>query len=234
MNRIETRVSRVAVSAWILALVLAGSVVAAKGPPIPEPDPERGSIAVEIKVGMSRAIQAFFVRVEDEVDLFEAEYVLPSNYSSKKQIYLLNAKPGRYVVVAARASKQQGFTTQTNDAYFDMEMIRQTEVEVVPNSVVFLGEISAKYADQKQMKDADAAQAHYFRVIDPRAASRGAFARAYLGNKVANRVVLNSIVRDPSCERAFWLAAEGKAFKDEGAWQSLIDERLAGLAKLGP
>ena len=90
------------------SLLLLSTFAEAKGPPLPQPDPERGSIGVTIraippaKIGKMTAMKVSFVRLVEGGDVLDAEYVIPSNYSQKKQVYFLNAKPGRYVAVAAR------------------------------------------------------------------------------------------------------------------------------------
>lgn len=90
--------------AW-MALFAAAAWAAT--PPLPAPDPGRGSVAISIRdkapsaCSHSSAVQVFFVRLDEETDLLKAETVLPSNFSRGKQVFLLNAKPGRYVAVAS-------------------------------------------------------------------------------------------------------------------------------------
>ncbi len=92
----------------LAALLLLSTLAEAKGPQLPPPDPERGSIGVTIraippaKFGKMTAVQVYFVRPAEGGDVLDAEFVISSNYSDKKQVYFLNAKPGCYVAVAAR------------------------------------------------------------------------------------------------------------------------------------
>src|SRR5206468_2006555 len=88
--------------------VLCVASTAAKDRKIPEVAPHLGTIAVTIQsrgpVALSArpyADRAFFVKTDLGEDPFHASDVLPSNFSDKNQVYLLNATPGKYVIIGA-------------------------------------------------------------------------------------------------------------------------------------
>ena len=209
----------------------------------------RGGVTFRLKAPMGMgikksAVQIFFVRLEGgDEDAFSAEQVIPSNYSKKKQVYLLNAKPGRYVAVAANLGSQAtagsmspvggGFSVgyqppvMKYSAFFSMAMIPQTEVTVVPGEMVFMGDLLAK--GSTKMENADAAQAHYYRMLSPEAAEKGYLARTFSGSAVY-RAELESVSKDVATESSFWSRALKKVFKKEPAWQAFVQRQQQVLA----
>ncbi len=229
MNMLKARSARVVFT----SLLLLSTFAEAKGPPLPQPDPERGSIGVTIraippaKMGKMTAVQVYFVRPAEDGDVLNAEYVIPSNYSKKKQVYFLNAKPGRYVAVAARlSSRGTGFKYE---AFFSMEMLPKMEVTVVPGKLVFMGDFLLETSTK--MKEADRAQSYFYRLISPEAARKGYMARTFSG-RAPYTATLKSVANGAEREREFWtLAKQKKVFKNEPAWQEFVQKQLEALAK---
>ena len=194
----------------------------------PPPDAERGAIAVELRgrfpLGQKApAVQVHFVRLGEDVDMLAAESVVPSNFYEKKQVYLLNARPGRYVAVAAQLRQPFG-TAGDYEALFDHAMIPQTEVEVTAGQMTFLGDL---LVDLKvKMTGADDAQLHYFRLIAPGAAGKGSFGRA-LSAEYMYRGELVALDRAAATEAAFWKAARDAVFAKEPVWRALVERQLA-------
>ncbi len=216
----------------LTSLLLLSTVAEAKGPPLPQPDPERGSIGVTIraippaKMGKIAAVQVYFVRPAEDGDVLNAEYVIRTNYSNKKQIYFLNAKPGRYVAVAARLSG--GGTGFKYEAFFSMEMLPEMEVTVVPGKLVFMGDFLLNTSTK--MKEADRVQSHFYRLISPDTARKGYMARTFIG-KAPYTATLKSVDRGAEKEREFWSLAKQKVFNKEPAWQAFVQKQLETLAK---
>jgi hypothetical protein len=217
-------------SGVLFVLALSVSVLAeARGPGLPSPDPERGALAVTVRgrfpLGQKApAAQVYFVRVDDDADMFSAESVIPSNFSKKKQVYLLNAKPGRYVAVAARLAPNAGLTGTNWVVFFDRAMIARTETEVAAGQITFLGDL---LVDLKvKMSGADEAQTHYLRLVEPAAARAGFTLRALAGDYVY-RGELVETDRTPATEGSFWALARDKIFNGEAGWRSMVEQRLA-------
>jgi hypothetical protein len=61
-----------------------------------------------------------------------------SNYQYGNQLYLLNAEPGRYAVVAA-VRERQIFVTDEIHYYFSEELTKLTEVTVSSGEIAFMG-----------------------------------------------------------------------------------------------
>lgn len=209
------------------SLLLLCTLGEAKDLPLPQPDPERGSMAVTIraippaKIGKMTAVQVYAVRLDEGVNVLDAEYVIPSNYSDKKQIYFLNVKPGRYVAVAARLS---GTGSGMNyEAFFSLEMLPELEVTVVPGKLVFIGDFLLNTSSK--MTEADDAQSHYYRLIAPEAARKGFLGRT-LGGEAAYTATLKSVDKGAETEREFWSLAIQESFKKAPGWRELLQKQL--------
>jgi hypothetical protein len=224
MRPAVTRTSLACIGLLLLAAIT--PVSSAKPLPLEPPDPGRGNIGVKVKVfppaqtGWGSADVVYFVRVVEDSDRFGAEGVISSNYVKGGQIYLLNAKPGRYVAVGCEFVL--GTAGDIGKAAFSRADILQTEVEVTAGGVVFMGAILAESSTNTQ--ELDQAQAHYLRIIAPAATSKGFMARAFSGD-YAYTAVFTSIVRDQAVAKAFWNKAIAKHFKDEPAWSSGLAAR---------
>lgn len=214
----------------VLLLLVAPTIVQAIE--LPPPDPERSAIGVTVRgkplIGTKApAVQVYFVRLDEDVDKFSADYVIQSNFSKKKQVYLLNCKPGRYVIVAAelRSSASRGNSNGGYKVYFGMNLISQTEITVEAGEMAFMGDF---VVDLKgKMNLSDKAQSHYFRLVDPNASRKGTFTRAWTGS-YAYRGDLVHAERTPETEASFWTIAAKKVFKRHPAWAAKVKERQIG------
>jgi len=221
--------------AFIVGLLLLFSSADAKRPPLPEPDPKRGTIGVTIKaippakIGKMTAVQVHFVRVQNEEDILNAEYVIASNYSRKDQVYLLNAKPGRYVAVAAEFKKSTGFEYH---AFFAEDMIPQTEVTVTAGEMIFMGEYPLNTSTK--MTEGDAAQTHYYQMILPSTSRQGFMSRTLFGGVAPYVSTLKESSRDTDTEKEFWSRAQMKVFKKEPVWQARVQHELEAMIASEP
>ena len=211
----------------VLLLLVAPTIVQAVE--LPPPDPERSAIGVTVRgkfaIGnKAPAVQVYFVRLDEDVDKFSADYVIQSNFSKKKQVYLLNCKPGRYVVVAAEL-RSSGNSNVDYKVYFGMNLISQTEIAVEAGEMAFMGDF---VVDLKgKMNLSDKAQSQYFRLVDPNASRKGTFRRALTGS-YAYRGDLVHAERTPETEASFWTIAAKKVFKRHPAWAAKVKEQQIG------
>ena len=228
-NVLKAHCSRIVLA----SLLLVGTFAEAKSPPLPPPDPGRGSIGVTIraippmKIGRMTAVQVFFARPADGEDVLNSEYVVSSNYSNKKQVYLLNAEPGRYVAVAARLpGTGPGFTYA---AFFSKEMLPEMEVTVVPGELVFMGDFLLQTSTK--MDQADPAQSYFYRLIWPEAANSGFLKRTFSG-QASYTATLRRVTKTVERELDFWSLAQRKVFKKEPAWRAFAERQQQILAPL--
>ena len=208
--------------------LLCSVAAAAKAPKVPAPDPECGAIGMTIKVkaqlaigGALYATRVYLARVDEGGDPLRAGGVYESTFDSKAQVYLLNAKPGRYVLVGAQTPELRpsggapGAPPVT--VVFDREMIPKTEVTVEAGKILFMGEIIVKTG--ASMNDADKAQRHY---------------GALIGTKLLFGIhpgTSPGLDREPATERAFWEKAIKKVFDDGDGWSRLVQRRLDQAGK---
>jgi len=218
--------SRTRIASILAALMFVSSFGMAKDLALPAPDPARGSLAITletkppIKIGTMSANQVYFVRLDEGEKLSDGESVIPSNFSGKNQIYLLNAKPGRYVAVAAQLD---GGPRTDSHAFLSEEAIQQTEVTVVPGKMTFIGQF--KLQASTNMSQADSVEAHYYRLILPDVSKKGFMGRAFAGtNAYTARLV--SVAKDAETTKAFWAEAIEKAFKKEPSWQDAVRHEM--------
>ncbi len=181
------------------------------------------------------AVQIYFVRVGDGEDPLRAESVIFSNYSRNGQIYLFNAKPGRYFAVAAKffyvvvGLSPPNIVPTERRVYFSEEMILQTETILSPDTMTFMGGyVVDTSAMKKEKKPFGPAQAHYYQLISPTAVGRPTSARA-VARQEEHKGELRSAARDLDSELLFWTEAQSQAFPEDPAWLELVRRQLDAL-----
>jgi Ankyrin repeats (3 copies) len=239
----------IAMACGLFVVATVDPLSAAKPMPLDAPDPGRGLIGVRVKVippariGSIYCDAVYFVRVEADADRFGAESLIDSNYTDGRDVYLLNAKPGRYVAVGCKLAPKAApmgpaapvapgfsvgvsFSVPAAKVTFAKADILQTEVEVRAGGVAFMGQIEAHSSTKTD--ESDEAQAHYLQVISPAAAHQGSAARMFSGHVVYS-AAFKSIERGPAEETAFWDESIDKRFTNELAWASRIAHRSSSL-----
>ena len=211
---------------------------------IPDPDPQLGAIGVTIQsrgpVAISsrpHASEVLFVSVDEGVDILHAKEVLPSSFSAKNQVYLLNVKPGKYVMVGAYTPEFTPPTQNVNDmpstnVYFDKDMIPATEVTVQAGQMTFAGEIIVKVS--VGMKNADETQTYYSKLIGDVAGfnvevTSGIGVTGFTVGHLTRAGTLQSLDKNPQTEREFWGRAIKSVFQDEPKWKDLVRRRLEAM-----
>ncbi|MBW1686889.1 MAG: hypothetical protein JRS35_17700 [Deltaproteobacteria bacterium] len=173
-----------------LGLTLSLACATTPAPPAREsPDLSVIGIAVSISAPAgwwhNQATHVYFVRLDDP-DHYAQDDPIRSNYTRGKYVYLFNARPGRYAVVAAGYETQgQGAPmggsfgvgggvsvgvsmtptyNNTFTAYFPRTLVDKTAVTVDQGEMAFMGEISL---DKTDWEAADDVQLHYYRLLAP-------------------------------------------------------------------
>jgi hypothetical protein len=213
--------------------------------PPPKPaDPQRSAIGISADM---RALgfhyscdQVYFIKVDEGEDLYTQGTLIQSNYTKGGQIYLLNAKPGRYAVVAivdfkkmiipASSAPSSGFSisfTPRSDysytTFLPKNVIKLTEVTVAPGTIAFAG----KYVVNANMgfEDADDAQLHYFQLVAPGA--KIDFISMGFSGRIYYRGSLHMEHRDKQAENEF-LNNALENLKNT-AWADIIHKRAEEL-----
>jgi len=246
----------IVVACGLFILATLAPLYSAKRLPLETPEPGGGMIGVRVKVippariGSNYCDTVYFVRIATDADRFGAESLIDSNYTDGRDVYLLNAKPGRYVAVGCKIAPKPvaagpmtpvgsglqvgvSFSAGPATVTFAKADILQTEVEVSAGGVVFMGQIEAH--SSTKTGESDEAQAHYLQVISPAAAHQGSAARAFSGHMVYT-AAFKSIERAQAAETTFWDESIEKRFMSEPAWASRIAHRspALGVAAAGP
>jgi len=167
--------------------------------------------------------QVFFIKLDEEEDLYSHQgYIIRSNYSKDGQIYLLNAKPGRYAVVGSFHEIYYPMHYK-NHLIFSKKLIKLTEMTVAQGKIAVMGEYVVKASIG--FDDADDAQKHYLSLIAPGA--KIGIADMMWTLKGYYR---SSLHKDNSSSQAEieFLSKAKNHFKDTG-WVNVIQKRLAEL-----
>lgn len=118
-------------------------------PPTKLIDSHRGAIGIIVRTlppvsifGSQSIDMVYFIRLENDQDLYNAEYCIQSNYKAGDQVYLLNAKPGRYSVVGCNRIQSGTVYTSSSEytTIFSKEIIELAQIFVPEGEMVFMGE----------------------------------------------------------------------------------------------
>ncbi len=107
-----------------------------------------------------KIVSIYFVRIDEKQDLFSQSNIIESNYNDVWHgMFLFNASPGKYAVVAARAVEKES----TDIILFPKELIELTVVDVKQSTFNYIGFYTA-YSELgfKSIKSCDKAQQFYY------------------------------------------------------------------------
>jgi hypothetical protein len=171
------------------------------------------------------AEMVYFVKVNEEEDLYYAGHYIQSRFSENDQVYLLNAKPGRYAAVACLVREVVPMTpSKERTTFFSKEVIKLTEVEVPPGTIKFMGQYVVNQV--VSFEEADDAQINYFQLIAP-GAKTGVSGALLSPGKYYHPGSLHEKKFDKEAEITF-LNNALLHLKDTG-WVNIIQKRLEEL-----
>jgi hypothetical protein len=203
------------------------------GTALPRPRDDRGSIGVRVRLRLdptssdkiyemflpgqkAKTLRVHFARLGDNAktstdqewsrQLSATQTVVSSNFADAGQIYLLNAKPGRYVAVAATFGFASGLALADEAVgLFPVGLISQTEVVVDPGSMVFAGDFILRYEEGS-----------YHAIHEQLAQALGVSPGSW-------RVVgLGRVKKDPEVETDFWNTSRRVVFAEAAAWAEFV------------
>lgn len=202
-----------------LGFLCQASLDAQKDGRLDGPNPTMGSLGITMRfshitqlIGTIPAGQIHFAKIDDGEDASRAGVVVPSNFSSKDQVFLLNAEPGRYAAVAA-VFVSRGAAQVPVSVFLSRQIIEKTTVIVSPGQMAYLGDV--KVRTSRNMDDADPAQTHYWRLL------KG------LPGALMGGGTLDTFTKDAASEKAFWTKAVKDAFRREPAWLDHVRPRVS-------
>jgi len=213
-----------AIAFIIVTLVTLTPPLTAKLERLEAPDPGRGTIGVRISAQFGKAREfadtVYFARVGEGAQAQGAPVLVASNFGKARNVYLLNARPGRYVVAAAEIARSMP-TTRTV-MVFSKDDSAQTVVEVKAGTVVFVGEITA--VTSMKSRELDETQARTLNAVMTTSAMLGVVDLP-LGADFAYPGTIKSVDRGDELELDFWSSATHNHFRGEAEWISLIERR---------
>lgn len=177
---------RLAVISVFFALFLSGCATTQPIPELSQPQSAGFGIDVSLKapIGIfsARPDQIYFAKIDNDNGLLQQQ-IVRSNYSKGGRAYLLNARPGTYVAVAAFVSRagapagppSPGFSVSVTTGrsgyttYFSKELVELTRITVRENDFAFMG--SYMVDESVGLEGADGVQTHYKNVVAPGAAT---------------------------------------------------------------
>jgi hypothetical protein len=217
-----------------VAFLILGLLGCAALPPKPL-DPQRGVIGISVKtrapvkVFTMMASKVYFVKAEENEDLYSQENFIESTYAKGGQVYLLNAEPGRYAAVACYKKKVGGMRKDEYTIFFPKELIKLTEVTVAPGMVAFMG----KYVvdSSTSFKYADPCEFHYLQVIAPAAVTgiKGSVAMSLLTGH--GEYYYKGSLHEEHCDKDTEIRFVNNAlnhFKGSD-WENIIQKRMEEL-----
>lgn len=190
------------------------------------PDPARGLLGVSFGFHLHRtsrgggADTVYFVRAEQAAQGFGAEDVIVSNFEKAGSAYLLNAEPGRYVAIAAEFFDPS--LSGRGVVVFGKSDIPRTEIEVRAGAVAFMGVI--KVEGSMKQRELDPVQTNTLNIILAHSKKLGVMDRV-LNPNFAYPGVIKSVARGEAADSDFWYSARLNHFRNETAWQNLINAR---------
>ena len=183
--------------------------------------------------------KVYFIRLREGTKLNKQKDLFPSNFRHGAQVYLLNAKPGRYVVVAASDSVAlpgipRGLDPlrvlddyQVYTTYFDEALIRKTEVEVKPGEFIVAGNFMVSM--KNTIYFGDKIQRYFHKVVHPTVTDPFGSPIIINDNSIASRATLGEDRSSKKWEMQFLQAAETQLAGS--GWTQLVRKRMEALRR---
>src|SRR5262249_13540119 len=113
-------------------------------------------------VGSRPILGAYFVRLGDTEDTLKQDSLIFSETLSNSYVYLLNAQPGRYAVVAVSVYHSYGRST----CLLPKSIVQQTVTNVAPGAIGYLGDykVETSYFARGGMENDDV-ENYYFDIL---------------------------------------------------------------------
>ncbi len=204
------------------------------------------NIMQPLSIFTSHPKAVYFVRMEDD-DIINQNNLISSNYYKDDIIYLLNARPGRYIAVAAfeetispSNDENEKSRTMYNSFYFPYNLIKMTEVELMPGDIAFMGTITVKKPWSLSFSNPDEAQLYYCRLLQPEFADAEAnssvldlfFTTLCGSSDYAVAVTSRDIEKDLSSEFTFLKKSINNfkgSFQEKLFYKNKIDQSIAWI-----
>jgi len=206
-------------------------------PPSAPLDQKKSVVGISWRTGRGfEPGEVYFIRLQDGEAVEAGSTILASNYRTlmegrgSRQFYLLNAEPGRYIVVACK--KAGGYWKNPSVVtFFSEPSLVKTEILAGEGDVSFMGEYDVNFSTSALPLEnyMDKAQQHYQDMIVPNPPSTfwESAVTSYSGKRFLS-ADLDNAHPGQDTGRMHLNANEGLR---QGAWANVIIERLSDLNK---
>lgn len=172
------------------------------------------SMKLKFFLGSAPIEGAFFVRLDDKEDDLKQDRVILADTLSNGYVYLLNAQPGRYAVVAViypyRLSK-------VNIYLLPKSLVQQTVTTVAPGTVGYLGDYEMEGSHLGSGRGGDDIEKHYFHLLSAQSLVEQPRFVAHLINGA----------RDEQKKKQFLKYTDDVLLKGQGqVWSTWIQQQL--------
>ena len=242
--RQQNHYPRKSVLAVLLLAGLLPMLVSCARPAPPPKAPGTGAIGISVEKHWKKGIdftefadKVYFVRLGENTKLEKQTELFHSNFRRGRQVYLLNAKPGRYVVVAvSEALAKPGITKgldplseldqyEVVTTYFNKALVMKTEVKVAPERIVVVGDFVVWM--ENGIAFGDKTQRHFYQVVNPTVVDPYGSPIIASVENAANRGSLKDNRSGRNAEMRFLQAAK-KDLADSD-WLRLVQRRIGAL-----
>ena len=141
------------------------------------PQDNSDSIIIGLTATISRTTigELYFIKLEDNDSYLSDKEVIQANFSIGNQFYLLNARPGRYIIVAAyyknedKDSKGKLNSIRHDMYYFPFEFIKTSDITVEKGNIYYLGDYDFWFSPSLTwgINKSDEAQSFYCNRFQP-------------------------------------------------------------------
>lgn len=240
-------IARAAVYAAAFAAALVPLLASCSRPGPPPRSGNSGAIGIMVETGRAdgkgqplNSDKVYFIRLRENTELRKQTELYHSNFREGGQVYLLNARPGRYVVVAASVFRTQpGAPTaldrvdatydnyRIDTTYFDEALVLQTTVAVRPDEFSVAGNYAVK--TEHSVNFGGKIQRYFHRVVHKTVTDP--YGNPVIGahNSTASRATLGENRSGGDWEKRFLNAAKEHLAGSD--WEPLVRKRLGAPAR---
>jgi hypothetical protein len=106
------------------------------------PQSNSDSIIIGISINISRSViqQLYFIKLDENDSYLSNKEIIPANFNVDDKFYLLNAEPGRYIIIAGYKENVKSSSTRRTTYYFPMKFIKLSDITVSKGNIYYLGD----------------------------------------------------------------------------------------------
>ena len=225
---------------FVVCIAATGCAIRTVAPaPKPEQDQSAGvGLFIELRAPVGwptyRADGAYFVKLDGK-EIPHATELVASNYRSNSgSIYLLNAPPGDYAVVAAyfTLTDLSGREESSYTTYFRRDLVELTRVSIEKGHLTFGGKFEVDMSVNVCPEDADDIQLHYANVLSPTALKCGLF-RQISEQLATNSTVIGNRVYLAGGMNYYYRGSPLKSNRDDAERRQFLDRARSDLSEAG-